>query len=309
MPSMLVAQQDRCDGDEQLVDQSLGEIGTEQGRAALDEDLDPPASRSGSEQRTGALAGDHEALGDVQRATTRDHPDRLTPRESPARSRGELRSISLERPPTDDDGVDLGSKSVPELSRSFLGDPLRLPPPIRDGAVEAAGDLADDEGAPAQPVREVRGQVVGEPRAHRPGRESHLDPSGLQGLDPSTSHPWIWIDEAHLHTCHARLDDRIDAGRRAAMVGAGLERHAHLGAASQGTGRSESGDLGVGTPGMGRPADADHHAIALDHRTDPRVWRCDRTGATCEPTCTLERSDHGAACGCASPPSINSANA
>ena len=68
------------------------------------------------------------------------------------------------------------------------------------------------------------------------------------------------------------LEDRLGAGRRAAGVAAGLERHVERRAAQVGAaGGGDRRALGVRPAELGMEALAEHLAVAHDHRADQRI--------------------------------------
>ena len=71
----------------------------------------------------------------------------------------------------------------------------------------------------------------------------------------------------------AGLGECDDTRPGATLVGAGLERGEHGGAAGAVAGFAQGFDLGVGTAGRLRGALTHHLAVAHDHRADPRIGR------------------------------------
>ena len=69
----------------------------------------------------------------------------------------------------------------------------------------------------------------------------------------------------------ARLDQRIGAGRRDAMMGARLQRDMGGGALGERTGLLQGADLGMGAAAGLGPAATDHDPIPDQNATDSRV--------------------------------------
>ena len=62
-------------------------------------------------------------------------------------------------------------------------------------------------------------------RAARSSSELHLDPRGAEPLDAATVYERVRVTGADDDAGDSGGDDSVGAGRRAAVVGAGLERH------------------------------------------------------------------------------------
>ncbi|GIW73771.1 MAG: hypothetical protein KatS3mg103_0293 [Phycisphaerales bacterium] len=76
------------------------------------------------------------------------------------------------------------------------------------------------------------------------------------------------------HLADLRLEQRLDARRLPAVVGARLQRHEHPRPAhvvAQASGTLQGATLGVGLPEGPVRADAQHHPATLDHAADHRV--------------------------------------
>src|SRR5205085_4629411 len=90
---------------------------------------------------------------------------------------------------------------------------------------------------------------------------------------------------------HARLEQRLDAGGRAAVMAAGLERHVHRSPRGLRAGGLERLDLGVCLAGALVPALADDALALRDHAADSRI----RVGAGEAPLGEAEGALHGLA--------------
>src|SRR5207245_1077196 len=93
------------------------------------------------------------------------------------------------------------------------------------------------------------------------------------------------------HARHARLEQRLDAGGRAAVMAAGLERHVHRSPRGLRSGGLERLDLGVCLAGALVPALADDALALRDHAADARI----RVGAGEAPLGEAEGALHGLA--------------
>src|SRR5690606_24202624 len=107
--------------------------------------------------------------------------------------------------------------------RLLARDPLRGAAARRNASIERDGELE----------RQVRGAERDElgPRLDELAclllehSFDDLDPRFAQALGPAATNAWVRIAGADDDAAHARGEDRIDAGRRPALVIAGLERH------------------------------------------------------------------------------------
>ena len=109
----------------------------------------------------------------------------------------------------------------------FAGDPGRVAGGRGGSAVEGHRQLQGDERQAGAGVLAER--LVEEARGGRllAGGEADLDPAVAEDPGPAAGGLLGGIVRGDHHPRDARLEDRIDAGRLAALVGAGLERHVH----------------------------------------------------------------------------------
>ncbi len=166
-----------------------------------------------------------------------------------------------------------------QFAAVLAADPLGVPGARRHLAVEGhrrleqhpraphAGVLA--EGLVEQP--RARGQLaVGKHHLHAlVAQDPEAPPGGLLGR----------VVRADDHAADPRLQDRLGAGRRLALVAAGLQRHVQRRLAQiRHPARLDRIDLGVRGAVAFVPALAQHLAVARDHRPHDGV-RLDRPGA------------------------------
>jgi hypothetical protein len=118
--------------------------------------------------------------------------------------------------------------------------------------------------------------LVEQARSGRLGATSDLDLAAVVAKDPGP--PPACLHARVLGGDHHPGDpggeDRVCAGRRAALVGAGLERDEHRRSREVLAARAsvrDRRDLGVVTAKLGVPALADHLPAAGDHGADERV--------------------------------------
>ena len=98
-----------------------------------------------------------------------------------------------------------------------------------------------------------------------------LDAGCLQARQPLTRHLRIGVDGRGHHAPHPRFDQGIGTGRRAAMMGAGLEGDIGGGAAGGRAGLLQRQHLGMRATRHPVPALAHHLAVAHQHTTDARI--------------------------------------
>ncbi len=141
------------------------------------------------------------------------------------RARRQLRVVGERRADADDHRVDRRAPAVSQLAAVLAADPLRVAGAGRDLAVERHRRLEQHPRAPDARVlakglveqARARGELaVGEHHLHAlVAQDPEAAPRGLLGRVVGGDH----------HPLDARLQDRLGARRRLALVAAGLERH------------------------------------------------------------------------------------
>jgi hypothetical protein len=153
------------------------------------------------------------------------------------------------------------------------GDPLAGAVVQRRAAVQRRCHLETQPGPPAQHAREEADVQFARGLGQQAGL--HRDAGAVQGLDAGAGHLRERVAHRHHHAGHAGLDERQHARRRAAMVGAGFQRHVHRGAArivAAGAGVAQGHDLGMRVAGGLRVAAADDPPVrAVDDAAHARV--------------------------------------
>src|SRR4051812_29033743 len=251
------------DEDDQLVHEARLEERGREGRAALEQ------------QRLDALHGQRaqlvlerarpklEGRARGERPAAEREAARLARRVDPARV--EAGGGGAYRAPADRDRGRARAELVHEPPALLAGDPA----PVRDGdaAVEGRRGLVGDEGAaeprPGQPALDQR------PRLEAL-LDLHVDPGRPEPLGPA-ARVLARIRGADDDPCDPGREDRVDAGRRAAVVRAGLQRDVERRAARLLPRRLERPNLGVRLAGPLVPALADDLVAVGDDRTDDGV--------------------------------------
>ncbi len=96
-----------------------------------------------------------------------------------------------------------------------------------------------------------------------------LDAGCAQPGVACAAHPWVGILECRDDPCHPGCNQGIGAGRRAAMVGTGLERDEDRSALEREPGRLRDRlSLGVRTAAFPSAPTRQHGAVAHDHAAD-----------------------------------------
>ena len=96
-------------------------------------------------------------------------------------------------------------------------------------------------------------------------RFDHLQPSSPQAGDAATGHPRVGVDHGHHHLGDAGLDQRLGAGRCAAVVAAGLQGHDQGAAAGSCPGLGQGSHFGMGIAGAGMEALSHQLACGIEH--------------------------------------------
>ena len=170
--------------------------------------------------------------------------------------------------------VRMASLIVAELlhvrARPLAGDPAAIV--VRRGDLPVQRDRRfqrDQRPAGAHEVQERLVELLGF------GRELvgdlDFDAGRRAAGEALPGHQRIGICHRRHHARHARLDQRVDARRRAALVRARLQIEIQRGAARLLAGLRQRDDFGVLQPGIGVESAAHHFAIAHQHRAHQRI--------------------------------------
>ena len=178
-------------------------------------------------------------------------------------ARVEPRRVGAHRPHPDRDGVRGGPQLVHPPARLLA----RHPAAARDGdaAVERDRGLVRDERTPERLphaprlVLPARGEIV---------EELDLDPRGAKALEPAAVDDRVRVAGADDDARDPGVDHGVGAGRRAAVVGARLERHVEGRAARGVSGLLERDRLGVADSVVLVPALPHDLAVAHDDGAD-----------------------------------------
>jgi hypothetical protein len=156
---------------------------------------------------------------------------------------------------------------APEMDRPIRhrpGDPQALRPGRRAEAVAGTGELEMDGRAAPRHPGDVADMVARRLRPHQPGLDRHA-PLAQERVAASRD-PGIRILDRADHPGDAGGQDRLGAGRRAAVMGAGLQGDVEGRAAGGLAGGRERQRLPVRAPARrGRPRPEDAPRIRLDH--------------------------------------------
>ncbi len=168
-------------------------------------------------------------------------------------------------------GVALRAPAVGPGAARLAGDPLRVTAARRDLAVEGHRRLEDHERPPGpgmlaerlvQEARRVTEVVVD---------QLHLDPLVAQDAEPASGRLCRRIVGRHHDSRDPRADDRLRAGRGAALVTARFERHVEGCARRILAAGRERDTLGVRLAGACVEALSDHLAALDDDGADERI--------------------------------------
>ena len=189
----------------------------------------------------------------------------------------EARPIRPRGAGADDDRLGLGAQPVGVGAGLDAGDPLRAAVGSRGPPVEAHRGLEQRERAAGRALVQVRRERLRD--RVRADTVHDLDPAARSRLDPVPRTRGSGSSNAITTPADARVDERLRARRRVAVVVAGLERDVRGRTTSAVPGVAQRRDLGVQPTRVrtGR-ARADDLAVAHDHAPDPRVRRASRSG-------------------------------
>ena len=179
----------------------------------------------------------------------------------PRQAHGELRVVRQHRADADHDRVGMGADQVRAAIRALAGDQQARTRQPRRVAIGGLCELQGDGRPPFGRAQDVA--AMEPPRGVRQNAGDDLDAAFAQELVPAPAHPRVGVLESGHHAGDPRRHDRVDAGRRPAVMRAGLERDIERGAARRSTGVLERDALRVRAPArLG-------HALREDQRPLP----------------------------------------
>ena len=190
---------------------------------------------------------------------------------------GEAREIRDCGARAHDDSLGVGAELVHVGARGFAGDPLRRPVARGDPAVDAGRRLQQHERTSEATVHEVRCEEPA--RVVLRDTEADSDAALAQARDAGAAHVGVGILDRDDDTRHAGIEQRVGAGRRAAVVRARFERDVGGRAQSALPRLTKRLDLGVGPARRLGRALADDLAVAHEDAPDPGVRRRPAAGA------------------------------
>ena len=154
-------------------------------------------------------------------------------------------------------------------ARLRRGDPLALATRHGGATIQARPQLdRHQRKRGAHPFEETGVQGLG---FRGQQAEIGLDPRLGEHPQAAPAHLGIGIHHGSHHPGHPGLDERLGAGRRATMMGAGLQGHIGGGTAGLFPCRVQGIDLGMGLTGPLVPALPHHHAGLHQHGADAGV--------------------------------------
>ena len=169
-----------------------------------------------------------------------------------------------------EDGVAIVTEFLHVRARPLAGDPAAIVIGGGDFAVQRDGGFERDQRpAGAHEVEERLVELLG----FFGEFGGHLDfDARLAELGKALSgHQRVGVDDRGHHARHAGLDQRVDARRCTAVMGAGFQIEIHGGPACLLAGLRQSDDFGVVASGVGVEAAAHHFAFAHQDGSDERV--------------------------------------
>ena len=149
------------------------------------------------------------------------------------------------------------------------GDPAAFPGRGRDAPVEARRELERQGRAPAEDAGQETAVHLG--RRVREAARLDRDPAGAEDRDAAPVDPRVRIAKRNHHARHPGGHQGFGAGRRPAVMGAGLQRHIGRRAPRRGPGHGEGRGLGMGAASRRGPPAADHPAPGHDDAAHGRV--------------------------------------
>ena len=193
-------------------------------------------------------------------AAAEHHPQRLRLAQAAA---GEQGIVGAHGAAADNHRIAAGPQPVDPAAGGRAADPQAGSVAEGGAAIGTHGPLEDPQG-PAAGDAVAEGPVEGAGLSFRHAAD-HLDAGGRQLGQPAASHLGIGIGHGHHHPGQPGGDHGLAAGRRAAVVAAGLQGH-HQGAAAGPFARLGQGaDLGVGLAGAGVVPLSHQRAAGIEH--------------------------------------------
>ena len=185
---------------------------------------------------------------------------------------GEAGVVGEHRAAPGEEGAGLGPPALHVAAGRFPGDPSARA--VRKGGppVEARGELQAHERPAARGAPEEPGVEVGRgPRDLRAVGGRRLDSGRPQALEPAARDPRVGVPNGGDHPGHPGLDERGGAGRRPAVVAAGLEGHVGGRAPRPRPRHLKGAHLGVGLSRPPMPALADDFPVPRQHAAHPGI--------------------------------------
>ena len=198
----------------------------------------------------------------------------------------EKRVVLFQRGSTDQDGIVLIAKLVRASTGDFPGDPTRVSPVGAHSPVQRDRSLHYPEHASGSHTMNVLGIRL--PGFLLEAALGHRDARLAKIRKPLPGDAGIGVLDCGDDAIDAGFEDRGDARRRSAVVGAGLERHIQRRALRVAPGLAKGMDLGVRLAGALVESLADNAALMHHDGTDDRVGR----GAPARLLSQLERTMH-----------------
>jgi len=160
---------------------------------------------------------------------------------------------------------------VPPAATLDARDPAPVAARGGDLAVEAHRSLASDERQPARHGLHEGGVL--DAGAPLPATAAAVDAhaGGAEALQPAPVDERVGVAHGDHRPRHARRHEGVGAGRRAPLMGAGLERTVECRPARRVAGLTQGGRLGMGSTRRRVPPPADDTAVLDEQRPDERV--------------------------------------
>ncbi len=158
---------------------------------------------------------------------------------------------------------------MPVLPRRLPGDPLAPAVRERGAPVEARRDLHAHPGPAARHAGDKTDVELARLVLHKPVFDRN--PRCAQPRKARTCDPRIRILHRRHHALDAGIDDRIRAGRSAAVMAARFQVHIQRSAARPRPGCFQCQHLRVRHAGLFMPARTDDRPVPDDDATDPRI--------------------------------------
>ena len=156
-------------------------------------------------------------------------------------------------------------------TRRRSGNPFRFA--IQQGglAIQRSGRLQSDPGSSARHAGNETDIEFARFAFQQAGL--HLDPGQRKQLQAAPGHLRVRVAHRGDHACDAGIDQRVGAGRCAAMMAARLQRDIGGGALCPRAGGTQGVHFGVRPARFFVPACTYNHAITHNHAADAWIWR------------------------------------